>query len=84
MYFYNILIHINIIMYIILYKYNICTICLQKPQMERYLSLLQLSRYVGIHDLMDSEQKLKLADRLLRCYHKCEIFNNSKRSSEIM
>jgi len=52
--------------------------------MERYLSLLQLTRYVGIHDLMNTDQKLKLADRLLRCYHRCEIFNNNKRSSEIM
>lgn len=52
--------------------------------MERYLSLLQLSRYIGVHDRMNTEQKLKLADRLLRCYHRCEIFNNSKRSSEIM
>lgn len=57
---------------------------IKKPQMECYLSFLQLSRYAGIHDLMDIEQKLKLADRLLRCYHRCEIFNNSKRSSEIM
>lgn len=52
--------------------------------MERYLSLLQLSRYVGVHDHMDIEQKLKLADRLLKCYHRCEVFNSSKRSSEIM
>lgn len=57
---------------------------LQKPQMECYLSFLQLARQVGIHDLMNTEEKLKLADRLLRCYHKCEIFNSSKRSSEIM
>lgn len=56
----------------------------QKPQMERYLSLLQLSRYVGTHDLMNTEQKLKLADRLLKCYHRCEIFNKNERSSEIM
>ncbi|XP_003240397.1 N-alpha-acetyltransferase 25, NatB auxiliary subunit [Acyrthosiphon pisum] len=55
-----------------------------KPQMECYLSFLQLARHVGIHDLMNTEEKLKLADRLLRCYHRCEIFNNSKRSSEIM
>lgn len=52
--------------------------------MERYLSLLQIARYVGNQDLMNVEQKLKLADRLLRCYHRCELFNNSKRSSEIM
>jgi len=52
--------------------------------MERYLSLLQLTRYVGIHDTMNIEQKLKLADRLLKCYHRCEIFNTSKRSSEMM
>lgn len=52
--------------------------------MERYLSLLQLSRYVGIHDAMDIEEKLELADHLLRCYHRCEMFNTSKRSSEIM
>ncbi|XP_025410683.1 N-alpha-acetyltransferase 25, NatB auxiliary subunit, partial [Sipha flava] len=55
-----------------------------KPQMERYLSLLQIARYVGNHDLMNVEQKLKLADRLLKCYHRCELFNNNKRSSEIM
>ncbi|XP_026815755.1 N-alpha-acetyltransferase 25, NatB auxiliary subunit-like [Rhopalosiphum maidis] len=55
-----------------------------KSQMECYLSYLQLARHVGIHDLMNTEEKLKLADRLLRCYHRCEIFNNSKRSSEIM
>lgn len=52
--------------------------------MECYLSFLQLSRHVGVHDLMNTEEKLRLADRLLRCYHRCEIFNNSKRSSEIM
>lgn len=52
--------------------------------MERYLSLLQLARYVGVHDIMNTEQKLILADRLLRCYHRCEMFNTSKRSSEIM
>lgn len=52
--------------------------------MERYLSFIQLSRFVGVHDRMNIEQKLKLADRLLRCYHRCEIFNNTKRSSEIM
>lgn len=52
--------------------------------MERYLSLLQLSRYVGIHDILNTEQKLKLANHLLRCYRKCEMFNTSKRSSEIM
>lgn len=62
----------------------LCIIHLQKPQMERYLSLLQLARYVGIHEVMNTEQKLKLAERLLRCYHRCEMFNTSKRSSEIM
>ncbi|VVC35507.1 Hypothetical protein CINCED_3A005317 [Cinara cedri] len=55
-----------------------------KSQMEYYLSFLQLSRYIGIHDLMDTEKKLNLADHFLRCYHKCEIFNNSNRSSEMM
>lgn len=52
--------------------------------MERYLSFLQLARYVGVHDLMDTDQKLKLADRLLRCYHRCEVFNSSQRTCEIM
>ncbi|XP_050434453.1 N-alpha-acetyltransferase 25, NatB auxiliary subunit [Adelges cooleyi] len=55
-----------------------------KPQMEHYLTKLQLARYAGMHDQLNTEQKLNLADLLLRCYHRCEIFNTSKRSSEIM
>lgn len=57
---------------------------LQKSQMEYYLTSLQLKRYVGFHDDMNSDQKLKLAHHLLKCYHRCDLFNNNKGSSEIM
>ncbi|XP_050544886.1 N-alpha-acetyltransferase 25, NatB auxiliary subunit isoform X2 [Daktulosphaira vitifoliae] len=55
-----------------------------KLQMEQFLSKLQLERYVGLHDQLNIDQKLNLADRLLKCYHRCEVFNNNQRSSEIM